>query len=53
MDKVKFLKALSILHDEQKKAPDSEYNSGYAKALWDIMQIVDLCKSEKLKELRD
>lgn len=44
MDKIKFLTALDILYKENSKQEHSEYHSGYAKALYDVLQTVDLCK---------
>lgn len=44
INEVKLLTALKILHEENKKRPAGEYNSGYAKALYDILQAINLCK---------
>lgn len=49
MDGLKFLTGLNILWDECKKAPDSEYTSGYKKALYDILEVTKLCKDEPCK----
>ena len=39
MDKTLFLKALLILHEENKKQPASDFNAGYSKALFDVLQV--------------
>jgi hypothetical protein len=48
MDKLKFLLALQVLLEENKKQKASDHNSGYAKALYDVMQVIDLCNNEHL-----
>jgi len=45
MNKIKFLKALQILHEENKK---NNYGSGYSKALYDVMQVMDLCEDKEI-----
>lgn len=44
MDESKFLKALAILHDENKNNPNTEESIGYAKALYDVLKASALCK---------
>ena len=53
MDKIKFLKALKLLHEMNKKEPANDYNNGYTKALYDVMQVVDLCEELSTNKLQN
>ena len=44
MDEIKFLKALAVLHDENRNNPNTEESRGYSKALYDVLKASALCK---------
>jgi len=48
MDEIKFLTALNILYKENKKAESNDYTNGYAKALYDVLQVSKSCKETNL-----
>lgn len=47
MDEVKFLTALNILYQKNKLEEGGEFERGYAKALYDVLQTSKLCKKDK------